>query len=125
MLFLLFSIVLFTSCSSKNTQSLDGEYYWINEYRNERAFTISGNKGVIDSGEADNFVINPQNETIELMGSQMLNRTASYTYKDSVFTADINGVKNDYYKKDSDAYKKTWKNLDTNNILLNILSPNS
>lgn len=33
------------------------------------------------------------------MGSQMLNRTASYTYKDSVFTTNISGVKNDYYKK--------------------------
>ncbi len=109
LLFLLFSIVLLASCSGQNTQVLDGEYYWINEYRNERAFTISGNKGAIDSGEADNFVINPQNKTIELMGSQMLNRTASYTYKDSVFTADINGVKNDYYKKDSDAYKKALK----------------
>ena len=88
-LFLLYSIVLLASCSSKNTQSLDGEYYWINEFRNERAFTISGNKGTIDSGEADNFVINPQNETIELMGSQMLNRTASYTFKNGVFSADI------------------------------------
>lgn len=108
-LFLLFSIVLFASCSSKNTQSLDGEYYWISEYRNERAFTISGNKGVIDSGEADNFVINTQNETIELMGSQMLDRTATYTFKNGVFTADISGVKHDYYKKDSEAYKKALK----------------
>lgn len=80
-----------------------------NEYRNERAFTISGNKGVIDSGVADNFVINTQNETIELMGSQMLNRTASYTYNDGVFTADISGVKHDYYKKDSEVYKKALK----------------
>lgn len=47
MLFLLFSIVLLASCSGQNTQVLDGEYYWINEYRNERAFTISGNKGAI------------------------------------------------------------------------------
>jgi hypothetical protein len=107
--FLLFSIVLLASCSGQNTQVLDGEYYWINEYRNERVFTISGNKGVIDSGEADNFVINTQNETIELMGSQILNRTDSYTYKDGVFTTDISGVKHDYYKKDSKAYKKALK----------------
>lgn len=105
----LFSIVLLASCSSQNNQALDGEYYWINEFRNERAFTISGNKGVIDSGVADNFVINTQNETIELMGSQMLNRTASYTFKNGVFTADISGVKHDYYKKDSEAYKKALK----------------
>ena len=105
----LFSIVLLASCSSQNNQALDGEYYWINEFRNERAFTISGNKGVIDSGVADNFVINTQNETIELMGSQMLNRTASYTFKNGVFTADISGGKHDYYKKDSEAYKKALK----------------
>lgn len=39
----------------------------------------------------------------------MLNRTASYTYKDDVFTADISGVKHDYHKKDSEAYKKALK----------------
>ena len=39
--FLLFSIVLLTSCSCQNTQVLDGEYYWINENRNEVAFVIS------------------------------------------------------------------------------------
>lgn len=60
MLFLLFSIVLLALCFSKNNQALDGEYYWINKYRNEQAFTISGNIITIDSGEADNFVINPQ-----------------------------------------------------------------
>lgn len=41
MLFLLFSIVLLTSCSCQNTQVLDGKYYWINENRNEVAFVIS------------------------------------------------------------------------------------
>ena len=59
-LFLLFSIVLLALCFSENNQALDGEYYGINKYRNERAFTISGNIRTINSGEVDNFVINPQ-----------------------------------------------------------------
>ena len=51
-MFLAISLIL---CSSQNNQTLDGEYYLINESRNELVFTISGNKGTIDSGEADNF----------------------------------------------------------------------
>ena len=112
---LLFLTVLslpLVACSNQSNQTLDGEYYWINESRNERAFTISGTKGTLDSSVADNFVIDPKNETIELMGSQMLNRTTSYTYKDGVFTVDISGVERDYYKKDSEAYKKALKELD-------------
>ena len=105
-LFVLFLAINLISCSSKNNQTLDGEYYWINENRNERVFTISGNKGTIDSGEADTFVINKENETIELMESQIINRSESYTFKDGVFTVDITGTKHDYYLKDSDAYNK-------------------
>lgn len=105
------SLLAFTliSCSNKNNQTLDGEYYWINENRNERIFTISGNKGTIDSGEADTFVINKENETIELMGSQIISRSESYTFKDGVFTVDISGTKHDYYLKGSEAYKNALK----------------
>ena len=48
-LFVSFLAIILVSCSSQNNQTLDGEYYWINENRNERVFTISGNKGTIDS----------------------------------------------------------------------------
>ena len=48
-LFVLFLAISLISCSSQNNQTLDGEYYWINENQNERVFTISGNKGTIDS----------------------------------------------------------------------------
>lgn len=108
-LFVLFSAFSFISCSGQNNQSLDGEYYWINESRNERVFTISGNKGTIDSGEADAFVIDKKSETIELMGSQIINRSESYTFNDGVFTVDISGTKHDYYLKGSEAYKKALK----------------
>ena len=115
LLILLFLTILsmpLISCSNQSNQTLDGEYYWVSESRNERAFTISGNKGILNSSVADNFVIDRKNETIELMGSQMLNRTTSYTYEDGVFTVDISGVERDYYKKDSEAYKKALKDLD-------------
>ena len=116
-LILLFLTILsmpLISCSNQRNQTLDGEYYWVSESRNEWAFTISGNKGILDSSVADNFVIDRKNETIELMGSQMLNRTTSYIYEDGVFTVDISGVERDYYKKDSEAYKKALKDLDEN-----------
>jgi len=117
LLILLFLTILsmpLISCSNQRNQTLDGEYYWVSESRNERAFTISGNQGILDSSVADNFVIDRRNETIELMGSQMLNRTTSYIYEDGVFTVDISGVERDYYKKDSEAYKKALKDLDEN-----------
>ena len=108
-LFVSFLAIILISCSSQNNQTLDGEYYWINENRNERVFTISGNKGTIDSGEADTFVVNKENETIELMGSQIISRSESYIFKDGVFTVDISGTKHDYYLKDSDVYNKALK----------------
>lgn len=108
-LFVSFLAIFLISCSSKNGQTLDGEYYWINENRNERVFTISGNKGTIDSGEADNFEVDQKNKKIELSGSQIVNRTESYTFKDGIFTVDINGTKHDYYLKHSDAYGKALK----------------
>ena len=44
-LLLSLSLIMLFTCSENNQQSLDGEYYWINENRDERVFTISGNKG--------------------------------------------------------------------------------
>ena len=108
-LFSMLTVVLISACSSQSNKTLDGEYYWINENRNERVFTISGNKGTIDSGEADNFDVDQKNKKIELSGSQIVNRTESYTFKDGVFTVDISGTKHDYYLKGSDAYNKALK----------------
>ena len=44
-----------------------------------------------------------------MSGSQIINRTESYTFKDGVFTVDISGTKHDYYSKGSDAYNKALK----------------
>lgn len=68
-------------------------------------FTISGNKGTIDSDEAENFILKQKNETLELTGSQII----SYTFKDRVFTANISETKHDYYLKGSEAYYKAFK----------------
>jgi hypothetical protein len=103
------SAILLIACSNQPSNSLDGEYYWINESRNEVAFTISGNKGTINKGEADSFTIDKDGSTIELTGSNIINRKVSYIFKDGVFTVDISGSKQDYYKKDSKAYKEALK----------------
>ncbi len=108
-LFVSILAIILISCSNQNNQTLDGEYYWISEGRNEQVFTISGDNGKIDSGEADNFVIDQKNKVIELSGSQIINRTESYTFKDGVFTVDISGTKHDYYLKGSEAYNEALK----------------
>ena len=57
-LLLSLSIITLIACSKNNHQSLDGEYYWISSERNELAFTIKGENGSIEHGEADSFTIN-------------------------------------------------------------------
>ena len=52
------STLLLMSCSKQSNNSLDGEYYGINENRNEVAFVIAGDMGTIKHGEAEGFTIN-------------------------------------------------------------------
>ena len=49
LLFLTILSMPLISCSNQRNQTLDGEYYWVSESRNERAFTISGNIRTINS----------------------------------------------------------------------------
>lgn len=102
-------IVASIACSKSTQQSMDGEYYWISSQRNELAFTIKGDKGSIEHGEGDNFIINKQMKTIDLTGQDIANRTEEYSFKDGVFSVDISGIKHDYYLKDSSAYEKALK----------------
>lgn len=51
--------------------------------------TISRNKGTIDSGESDNFMLNQKNETMELMVSQIITRIECCSFKYVAFTANI------------------------------------
>ena len=108
-LFVSFLAIFLISCSSQNNQTLDGEYYWINENRNEVAFVISGDTGTIKHGEAEGFTIDKEKSTIKLLGENIIKLTKSYTFKDDVFTVDISGMTHDYYKKDSKAYQEALK----------------
>ena len=101
--------VILIACSKSDQQSLDGEYYWISSERNELAFTIKGDKGSIEHGEADTFEIDKQKKTIELTGQNIASRTEEYSFEDGVFSVDISGMKHDYYLKGSSAYKKALK----------------
>ena len=101
--------VMLIACSNRNQQSLDGEYYWVSSERNELAFTIKGDKGSIEHGEADNFTIDKQKNTIELTGQNIASLTEEYSFKDGVFSVDISGMKHDYYLKGSSAYEKALK----------------
>ena len=103
------SAFLLMACSKQSDNSLDGEYYWINENRNEVAFVISGDTGTIKHGEAEGFTIDKEKSTIQLLGENIIKLTKSYTLKDDVFTVDISGMKHDYYKKDSKAYQEALK----------------
>ena len=103
------SAFLLMACSKQSNISLDGEYYWINENRNEVAFVISGETGTIKHGEAEGFTIDKERSTIQLLGENIIKLTKSYTFKDDVFTVDISGIKQDYYKKDSKAYQEALK----------------
>ena len=106
------STFLLMACSKQSDNSLDGEYYWINENRNEVAFVISGDTGIIKHGEAEGFTIDKEKSTIQLLGENIIKLTKSYTFKDDVFTVDISGMKHDYYKKDSMVYQEALKKYD-------------
>ena len=103
------STFLLMACSKQSDNSLDGEYYWINENRNEVAFVIAGDTGTIKQGEAEGFTIDKEKSTIQLLGENIIKLTKSYTFKDDVFTVDISGMKHDYYKKDSKVYQEALK----------------
>lgn len=112
LLLLSLSTMLLIACSNQSSNSLDDEHYWINESRNEVAFTFSGNKENINKGEADAFIIDKDSSTIELTCSNIINRKENYTFKNGVFIVDISETKQDYYKKDSKGYKEALKKYD-------------
>ncbi|MDW7798745.1 hypothetical protein SCQ32_04820 [Streptococcus canis] len=94
------------ACSSQ--ESLDGEYYWINEHRNDKVLTIKGNKGLLDSEGEHSVTIDKESKTFEISG--YLEPTVSYEYKDGVLTANLTGTKDKFYKKGTQAYRDALKN---------------
>lgn len=101
------SALVLISCS--NQQSLDGDYYWISDIANELAFSINDGKGDLRIGESDGFTVDEKNGTFELFGSQVVDHTARYTYKDGVLSVDVTGSKGEYYKKGTQAYRDALK----------------
>lgn len=101
---LLISTIILVSCTSRSLNSLDGDYYWISSERKELAFTIKGDKGTIEHGEADHFTINKENSTLNLTGGTISDSTVKYKYKDGIITVNITGVEREYYQKNSEAY---------------------
>lgn len=101
---LLFTTIILVACTSKSLDSLDGEYYWISSERNELAFTIKGDNGTIEHGEADHFTTNRENKTFVLSGTNITNSTVKYQYKDDTITVNLSGVEQEYYQKDSKSY---------------------
>ena len=95
-------VILLASCSKKD--DLSGDYYWISENRNQKILTINGDTGVLESEGTHKVKIDKETNTFEIKG--FMNPTVKYEYKDGVLTANLTGVKRDYYKKGSDAYKK-------------------
>ena len=102
-----FSVLVLVACS--NQESLDGEYYWVSDVANELAFSINDGKGDLSIGESDGFTVNEKDNTFKLFGSQIIDHTSRYTYKDGVLTVDVTGSKGEYYKKGTQAYKDALK----------------
>ncbi|WP_343092259.1 hypothetical protein [Streptococcus sanguinis] len=102
--FIILTLAL-VSCSDR--QSLDGEYYWIDESRNQLILTIKGEKGDLRSEGNHNLTVDKDSNTFEVSG--FMNPTVKYKYKDGVLTANLGGVEQDYYKKGTQAYKDALK----------------
>ena len=73
------------------------------------AFSINDGKGDLSIGESDGFTVNEKDNTFKLFGSQVIDHTSRYTYKDGVLTVDVTGSKGEYYKKGTQAYKDALK----------------
>lgn len=90
------------ACSNQN--SLDGEYYEIDEYSNDKIVVIKGDEGtVVAEGATRNMTVDTDLQTFEVSG--FVNPTVTYEYKDGVLTANFTGSDETYYKKGTDAYE--------------------
>lgn len=90
------------ACS--NQKSMDKEYYWISDNRNEIILTIKGDTGILDSEGGSDITVDTENQTFEIEGFS--ESTVPNEYKDGDLTANLTGVQRDHYKKGSDAYEK-------------------
>lgn len=98
------SAIFLVACS-KN--SLDGEYYWVDNSRNSLILTIKGNEGVLESEGTHKVTVNKDLKLFEVSG--FIDPSVKYDYNDGVLTADLTGVSREYYKKGTKAYKDALK----------------
>lgn len=101
LLLLAFSAIALVACKNN---SLDGEYYWISDGRNQRIATIKDNKGFVESEGGYSIKIDSELKIIESkFGSE------KYSYKDGKLTTNFTGVERDFYKKGSKACEEALK----------------
>lgn len=99
------STIFLVACSNQN--SLDGEYYWINEHRNEVAITFDGDAG--EWNEDDGLTItdvDEDNKQFTYQGSLGTSTTVNYTLSDDGVLQFDDYT---YYKKDSESYNQALK----------------
>lgn len=107
------SVFLLVACSSKD--DLSGEYYWINEYRNELTVTISDNaSGTIDVDGVTYSITNVDTDKKQITVNAGSDYVVPYIYEDGILTLTEDSLygssyEASYYKKDSEACKKALK----------------
>ncbi|HGD5054571.1 TPA: hypothetical protein ACJR8T_000483 [Streptococcus agalactiae] len=60
---LVLSTLILVACSN---DSLEGEYYWINKYRNDLEMTITSNAGSVDVDGKDYAIVKVDNENKQI-----------------------------------------------------------
>lgn len=95
---LVFSAMFLVACSN---DSLDGEYYWINEYGNELEMTISGNGGSAYFDGRDRAITNVNKENKQI--------TVSTGYGDRTFNIKLTKEGEAVSPRNHIVYKKGTK----------------
>ena len=93
------STILLIACSNQSSNSFRWRIPLNKRVEMKLPLPFQVTKEVKNKGEADTFTIDKDSATIELTGSNIINRKENYTFKDDVFTVDISGTKQEYYKR--------------------------
>ncbi|QGG98505.1 hypothetical protein EA459_07960 [Streptococcus dysgalactiae subsp. dysgalactiae] len=100
-LVLALSSLFLVACTNN---SLDGEYYWINDSRNQHIASINNNKGFVESEGGYSIEIDLDSKVIKSEFG-----TEEYNYKDGELTTNFTGVKDKFYKKGTKACDEALK----------------
>ncbi|MGT2807575.1 hypothetical protein DIX60_06210 [Streptococcus iniae] len=101
LLVIFFSVIFLVACSNN---SLDGEYYWINEHRNQHIASIKDNKGYVESEGGYSIEIDKDLKVIKSNYGSV-----KYDYNDGKLTTNFTGVERDFYKKGTKACDEALK----------------